>query len=409
MTNSQEPSQPQAPPTRPWVPRVFMSYGHENAEHKAWVLKLATDLTANGVHVVIDVWDLVPGSDLPHFMESIRAADHVLLVCTPSYKDRADRRDGGVGYENMIVTGEIAQQIITVKFIPLIRLGTEAEALPTFMTGRYYISFVDASHYKAAFEELLHAVHKVPKSPRPQMGPSPFASPLHGTPTAGIESRGAASIERKSIRQEAWLPMMYKLVTVSPMIGGPQTGDQTFRVERVTQVDVTIVKVTSSQHLVVPLDDLSDPWDLNATVPSARLEKGAIARVANGWKYIVDRNELQKVTVAPDEKRQQRMDLKRAILEKSGQFRAKIAEAYATRGKITLGQRVEMQTIWDGIRMEYFVAHTVWDAGLIMTTAAVLEDTDRHLNNFFNGSGQSLGLLDLAGRQMIEDAKKLPV
>ena len=51
-------------------PVVFVSYSHDSEAHKAWVLKLATDLRSNGVDAILDVWDLT---------ELTRAAN---LVCT---------------------------------------------------------------------------------------------------------------------------------------------------------------------------------------------------------------------------------------------------------------------------------------------------------------------------------------
>jgi histidyl-tRNA synthetase len=36
------------------APSVFISYSHDSAEHKAWVLKLATDLRAAGIDASLD-------------------------------------------------------------------------------------------------------------------------------------------------------------------------------------------------------------------------------------------------------------------------------------------------------------------------------------------------------------------
>jgi hypothetical protein len=36
--------------------RVFVSYSHDSDPHRAWVLKLATDLRANGVDATLDQW-----------------------------------------------------------------------------------------------------------------------------------------------------------------------------------------------------------------------------------------------------------------------------------------------------------------------------------------------------------------
>ena len=39
-------------------PTVFISYSHDNEDHKSWVLKLASDLRSHGVNAILDQWDL---------------------------------------------------------------------------------------------------------------------------------------------------------------------------------------------------------------------------------------------------------------------------------------------------------------------------------------------------------------
>ena len=46
-------------------PKVFISYSHDSAEHKQWVLEFATTLRNRGVDAILDQWDLKPGDDLP--------------------------------------------------------------------------------------------------------------------------------------------------------------------------------------------------------------------------------------------------------------------------------------------------------------------------------------------------------
>ena len=44
---------------------------------------------------------------LSSFMESgIRDSDYVIMICTPKYAKKANEREGGVGIENTIITGE---------------------------------------------------------------------------------------------------------------------------------------------------------------------------------------------------------------------------------------------------------------------------------------------------------------
>lgn len=103
-------------------PRVFISYSHDSAEHKEWVLDFATTLRNRGVDAVLDQWDLKPGDDLPHFMETqLEVADYVLMVCTEKYVEKANTGEGGVGYEKMIMTSSLLKKIDSSKVIPIIR------------------------------------------------------------------------------------------------------------------------------------------------------------------------------------------------------------------------------------------------------------------------------------------------
>lgn len=39
------------------IPKVFVSYSHDNEEHKEWVLQLATRLRSNGVDIILDMME----------------------------------------------------------------------------------------------------------------------------------------------------------------------------------------------------------------------------------------------------------------------------------------------------------------------------------------------------------------
>jgi hypothetical protein len=103
-------------------PRVFISYSHDSADHKKWVLDFATTLRSRGVDAVLDQWDLRPGDDLPEFMEqNLVAADYAVMVCTRRYVRKANAGEGGVGYEKMIMTSSSLTKISANKVIPIIR------------------------------------------------------------------------------------------------------------------------------------------------------------------------------------------------------------------------------------------------------------------------------------------------
>lgn len=85
-------------------------------------------LYAAGIEARLDQWFVQPGESFTAFMEQeVEAADFALVVCTPSYAHKSNKRQGGVGYEQQIVSGQLMSGTARSKFIPILRKG-EAEA-----------------------------------------------------------------------------------------------------------------------------------------------------------------------------------------------------------------------------------------------------------------------------------------
>jgi hypothetical protein len=168
-------------------PTAFISYSHDSSQHKRWVASLADKLVNNGVDVIFDQWDSGPGDDLPRFMErAVARADRVLMVCTDPYVEKADDGKGGVGFETMIVTGELVQNLGLNKFIPLIRQKPGSQRKPKFLSTRWHIDFSSEEEFEEKFEELLRALHNAPRHPKPKLGPNPFAQQqIETTETVG--------------------------------------------------------------------------------------------------------------------------------------------------------------------------------------------------------------------------------
>src|SRR2546425_351709 len=166
--------------------RVFVSYSHDSDPHKAWVLKLATDLRAASVDASLDQWDLAPGQDTSMFMQQgISESDRVVLVCTESYVKKAEAGSGGVGYERLILTAELVQNIDTKKFIPLVRNNSLKGKAPNFLGPRLYIDFSDDAQYAAKLEELLRELLGAPAAVKPPLGPNPFSGSAPTTTGTG--------------------------------------------------------------------------------------------------------------------------------------------------------------------------------------------------------------------------------
>ena len=155
-------------------PKVFISYSHDSPEHKLWVLELGTKLVQNGVDVVLDQWNLTPGDDRTLFMErGVKESDRVLVICTDSYVRKANDREGGVGYEQLIVTAQLARDLGTDKFIPIIRQASGEEKTPTFLETRVYIDFTNDNQFDERFDELLRELHQAPIIEKPPLGEKP--------------------------------------------------------------------------------------------------------------------------------------------------------------------------------------------------------------------------------------------
>ena len=155
-------------------PKVFISYSHDSAAHKQWVLEFATTLRNRGVDAILDQWDLKPGDDLPEFMEqNLVSADFAIMVCTKRYVAKANAGEGGVGYEKMIMTSSSLTKISDNKVIPIVRENGEPK-VPTFLKTKLYIDFSNDEDIEFSLDELLRVILNAPLYKKPEIGKDPF-------------------------------------------------------------------------------------------------------------------------------------------------------------------------------------------------------------------------------------------
>jgi hypothetical protein len=156
------------------IPKAFLSYSHDTQEHKKWVLELTTRLRNNGIDAILDQFELKPGDDIPHFMETyLHSADKILMICTEKYVDKANKGQGGVGYEKMIITSNLMKKIDENKIIPIIR-QIDTKEVPIFLKTKLYIDFSEVDDYEFCYDELVRAIHKAPIFEKPPVGNNPF-------------------------------------------------------------------------------------------------------------------------------------------------------------------------------------------------------------------------------------------
>ena len=135
-------------------------------------------LVSNGVEVKYDKWDLKKGQDKYSFMESMvqdETIEKVLIICEHGYKEKSDKREGGVGTEVQIITPELYGKVKQTKFVPIIaEIGEEFESyIPTFLKARIGIDMSSIEKYEEGYEELLRLIYDIPKFTKPKLGVMP--------------------------------------------------------------------------------------------------------------------------------------------------------------------------------------------------------------------------------------------
>lgn len=153
--------------------RVFLSYCHTSPEHEEWVVQLGSFLRENGVDARLDVWHLRHGMDLPQFMTNeLALADRVVLVSDEKYAEKADGRVGGIGWETMIVQGDMAlQPPESTKYLVIVRSKSLDAGLPRYLKTKFVIHWTgpttEEHHRQTLLRELYDRIDVPPIGPRP--------------------------------------------------------------------------------------------------------------------------------------------------------------------------------------------------------------------------------------------------
>ncbi|WP_422361042.1 toll/interleukin-1 receptor domain-containing protein [Reichenbachiella sp.] len=157
------------------VPTVFISYSWDDEDHKNWVLNLANNLVKEGVNVLLDRYELRLGENLPHFVEtSIKNADRILIVFTPNYKLKAEKRSGGVGYEYSIMNADLYKnQTNNERIIPILKEGQQADSIPEFMHQYIHLDMRSDENLENSFSDLLREIYDEPDVVKPKLGTKP--------------------------------------------------------------------------------------------------------------------------------------------------------------------------------------------------------------------------------------------
>ncbi|MBI1760766.1 MAG: SUMF1/EgtB/PvdO family nonheme iron enzyme [Acidobacteria bacterium] len=175
----------------PSAPKVFISYSQESDEHRLRVYQLVVRLRHSGIDCVSDHREVSPSVGWRAWMEErLREADYTLIVCTETYRRRAERREEpgkglGVAWEAAIITDEIYQNAgRNTRFIPVVFTPADATHIPDRLK-QYTWYRVDTD--EGCLKLLRHLTHQpefeeVPLGVIPELRPISLNATAFGTP-----------------------------------------------------------------------------------------------------------------------------------------------------------------------------------------------------------------------------------
>jgi tetratricopeptide (TPR) repeat protein len=171
-------------------PRVFISYSHDSLAHEERTLELADRLRREGVDAWLDRYEPHPPEGWPVWMQTrIEQADFILLVCTPTYRRRFERRETSGQGKGVTWEALFATQILyearghNERLIPVIFGDEEETAIPLALRGYTYYR-LDSS-YEALYRQLTGQ----PEVEAPSLGPQ-RALPSRQPRSDGMAGRG---------------------------------------------------------------------------------------------------------------------------------------------------------------------------------------------------------------------------
>jgi hypothetical protein len=148
--------------------RVFISHTSNTNEAVEWVKNLALFLIDNGVQARLDRFHLRRGMDLPQWMcNELSLAQKVIVVCDETYKLKADGRLGGVGWETMIIQGDVANlPPDSTKYQVIVRTENIQDGMPLYLKTKYAFHARPSDKDNSFQDELLRELLDLPLDER---------------------------------------------------------------------------------------------------------------------------------------------------------------------------------------------------------------------------------------------------
>ena len=148
--------------------RVFITHTSVTDAAVEWVKQLALFLIEHGIQARIDKFHLRRGMDLPQWMcNELALADKVIVICDEVYKSKGEGRLGGVGWETMIIQGDLANlPPESTKYKVVVREEDISRGLPTYLRTRYAFHARPSDPSQSFRDELVRELLDLPLDER---------------------------------------------------------------------------------------------------------------------------------------------------------------------------------------------------------------------------------------------------
>lgn len=163
-----------APGARP--PSCFVSYAWGDRAHGDWVERLAGDLRACGVDVLLDRWhNAAPGSSIARYIARVVETDWVLVVGTPAYRDKTDNLDSEHGRVAAAESDLFSARLQGTEakkrtVIPVLRAGDGDAVFPPLLHGRVFADLRDDDAYDTGLVDVVLTLYRIPFDREPVPG-----------------------------------------------------------------------------------------------------------------------------------------------------------------------------------------------------------------------------------------------
>jgi len=178
---------------QPRPPVVFISYAWDSDDrsHNQSVRKLWELLRLCGIDAELDLDAEQQRQDWPLWMgKQIREADYILVIASPSYRERAEGRSGpdrgrGVQWEARLIRDAFyADQNAVNRFVPVVLPGQSEAGIPDFLAPASTTYYPVSDFTVEGAEELLRLLTDQPEVIRPPLGAVPLLPPRPIPPSA---------------------------------------------------------------------------------------------------------------------------------------------------------------------------------------------------------------------------------